>query len=330
MERAGLRPRVPGSFLKDWHVERLLVRKVIVTTTINPPTEAIRRFDALEDWELVVIGDLKTPEDYSLEHGTYYGPDAQETVDKELSDAIGWNCIQRRNFGLLIAHEKGADVVALVDDDNIPKPGWGEDLLIGRQAEYKFYETDLACFDPIGATNYPQLWHRGFPLPLLSRRIYKEPTLRTLSVDIQADFWDGDPDIDAICRMEYAPECVFDPAYFPLTSNAIAPFNSQNTFLKGDVMSDYFLFPHIGRMDDIWAAFYVQAKGRTVAFAKASVVQDRNEHDLIQDMIQEYLGYENNLRLIGDLVLDPEAIASYLPDRTVQAFDLYKRHFANG
>jgi hypothetical protein len=306
------------------------VKKVIVTTTINAPTEAIRKFDALEDWELVVIGDQKTPKDYRLERGTYYDPSAQEEIDKELSDVIGWNCIQRRNFGLLVALERGADVVALIDDDNIPKPGWGNDLLVGRTSEINFYETDLPCFDPIGVTNYPELWHRGYPLQLLAQRVYNEPKLRPISVDVQADFWDGDPDIDAICRMEHAPECVFDSKVFPFASNAISPFNSQNTFLHSEVLADYFLFPHIGRMDDIWASFYVQAKGRKVAFAKASVYQERNEHDLIKDMVQEYLGYENNLHLVTDLARDPDAIISYLPGRAVRAFDLYRRHFARG
>jgi hypothetical protein len=302
------------------------LKKVIVTTTINPPTEAIRKFDALEDWELVVIGDLKTPADYLLERGTYYGPAAQEELDKELSDAIGWNCIQRRNFGLLVARERGADVVALVDDDNIPKPGWGDDLIAGQRAIVNFYETGLPCFDPIGATNYPHLWHRGFPLPLLAKRSYPAPVAREILVDVQADFWDGDPDIDAVCRMEHAPECKFDADYFPLASNAVAPFNSQNTFLSSVVLPDYFLFPHIGRMDDIWAAFYVQAKGRIVAFGSASVYQARNVHDLVRDMTQEYLGYEQNLKLVEDLARDPEAITAYLPGKAVRAFDLYRRH----
>ncbi|HZZ21643.1 MAG TPA: hypothetical protein VFE60_03265, partial [Roseiarcus sp.] len=96
------------------------MKKVIVTTTINPPTKAIHKFDSTPDWELVVIGDLKTPKDYSLKRGAYYSPESQEKYDKALSDAIGWNCIQRRNLGLLIAHDMGAEVVAIVDDDNIP------------------------------------------------------------------------------------------------------------------------------------------------------------------------------------------------------------------
>ena len=37
----------------------------------------------------------------------------------KLSKLIGWNCIQRRNFAILEAYERGAEIIALIDDDNI-------------------------------------------------------------------------------------------------------------------------------------------------------------------------------------------------------------------
>lgn len=303
------------------------MKKVIVTTTVNPPTEAIDRFDALPDWTLIVAGDLKTPENYKLKRGIYLSPNDQEKHDRELSDAIGWNCIQRRNFGFLFAHQMGADIVATVDDDNSPLSGWGENLMVGKEVEVNFYETDLPAFDPIGATEYGALWHRGFPLQLISKRVYNRKTCKQIMVDVQADFWNGDPDVDAICRMEHAPLCQFDAKAFPLAANQPSPFNSQNTFLKSTILKDYFLFPFIGRMDDIWASYYVQAKGCKVAFGRASVDQKRNAHDLISDMRLEYAGYENNLNLLEDLASDPESIKRYLPESSVRAWELYRRHF---
>ena len=303
------------------------MKKVIVTTTINPPTEAIERFQALPDWELVVIGDKKTPEDYCLDRGVYIPPEEQEKYDKDLSDAIGWNCIQRRSFGLLWAYDMKAGIVAVVDDDNIPYGDWGKDLMVGEDIEVNYYETDLPAFDPVGATNEKILWHRGYPLQLVSKRDYSKKEKKMVKVDIQADFWNGDPDIDAICRMEHAPECDFDPSLFPIASNKMSPFNSQNTFMSGSLLKDYFLFPHIGRMDDIWASYYVQAKGHKVVYGKPSVYQDRNEHDLVRDMKQEYLGYENNLNLVRDLAIASEKILDYLPEQSVRAFNLYRRHF---
>jgi hypothetical protein len=305
------------------------MKKVIVTTTINSVTKAIEKFQQKTDWELVVIGDLKTPSNYRLERGIYVTPEEQEKYDHKLSDAIGWNCIQRRNFGLLWALDMEADIVALVDDDNIPLDGWGEDLLIGREVKVNFFETDLPSFDPICASGYTDLWHRGYPLQLLAQRNYSKKTEQLIIADVQADFWNGDPDIDAICRMEHAPECSFSPGNFPLAGNKIAPFNSQNTFLRGSLLNDYFLFPHIGRMDDIWASFYVQSKGARVVYGCASVYQERNPHDLVRDMRQEYLGYENNLQLISDIAKDSESITKYLPGRSLWAFNLYRRHFKN-
>ncbi len=303
------------------------MKKVIVTTTINPPTKAIHKFEDMSDWDLVVIGDLKTPKDYKLKRGIYVTPEMQEKYDKEFSDAVGWNCIQRRNFGLLWAHDMKADIVAVVDDDNIPFEGWGENLSIGKETEVNYYETDLPAFDPVGATNHKHLWHRGYPLQLLPQRDYSKKSKRKINPDIQADFWNGDPDIDAFCRMEHAPDCKFNDSFFPIASNKLSPFNSQNTFLSGKVLKDYFLFPHVGRMDDIWASYYVEAKGYHVIYAKASVFQDRNIHDLVKDMKAEYFGYENNLKIVNELPGNADALLKYLPEKSQAAFQLYQKHF---
>jgi hypothetical protein len=304
------------------------MKKVIVTTTINPPTEAIRKFDEMPDWTLVVIGDLKTPKDYSLKNGIYVDPSAQEKYDRNLSDVIGWNCIQRRNFGFLWAKDLNAEIIAVVDDDNIPYDGWGKDLMIGKETRVQYYNISEPAFDPVGATNHANIWHRGFPLQLLPSRNYSDRAEKTIVPDVQADFWNGDPDIDAFCRMEHSPECSFEHRFFPMSSNKLSPFNSQNTFLSGRFLRHYFLFPHIGRMDDIWASYYLQAKiGAVVVYGKPSVYQQRNVHDLVKDMKQEYLGYENNLNIVKELAASPEAIFKYLPETSRQAFELYQKHF---
>ena len=282
----------------------------------------------MEDWELVVIGDKKTPRDYHLERGIYVPPEEQEKYDPALSEAIGWNCIQRRNFGFLWAKDMHADVVAVVDDDNIPLDGWGQDLLVGKEVEVDYYETDLPAFDPVGATNHGHLWHRGYPLQLVPKRDYSRKTRKKVRADIQADFWNGDPDIDAICRIEHAPECRFDPGCFPMAANKMGPFDSQNTFLAAEVLKDYFIFParrpHGRHLGGLLRAGQGMPRSSTT---RPSVYQERNVHDLIRDMRQEYIGYENNLKLVEDLARDPESILAYMPGRTAWAFQLYRRHF---
>jgi hypothetical protein len=306
------------------------MKKVIVTTTIQQPTEAIEKFDAMPDWTLVVAGDLKTPKDYKLKNGVYLSPEDQEKLNRELSDAVGWNNHGRRNFGNLVAKDMDADVVAVIDDDNIPFDNWGEDLLIGREVEVDYYEPSDDAFDPVGATNHSELWHRGFPFQLVKTRDYSQVSKKKVTPDVQADFWDGDPDVDAVCRMIYAPECKFDTKYFPMASSKPAPFNSQNIFVSKKALADYFVLPHLsprGRMGDIWIGYHMCSLGYQVVFAEPSVYQARNPHDLTIDMVDEYIGYENNHLIAGAIVDGSYSVERFWPEATRQCYDLYRGCF---
>jgi len=302
--------------------------KVIVTTSIYSPSEALLKFAKMKDWTVIVIGDLKTPhsEYEELSNVIYISPDDQKKRYPELSEAIGWNCIMRRNIGFIEAYRMGAEIIATIDDDNIPYDNWGKDILVGKEIEIDCYDTGLICFDPLFVTNYKHLWHRGFPVQLLALRNCTK-SVKKITVDIQAGFWDGDPDIDAICRFEHDPVCSFDRECFPFTTSAFSPFNSQNTFLSRDVLKDYFVMPHVGRMDDIWASYYVEAKGYNVVYSEATVRQDRNAQDITANMEKEYIGNSNNLKLLQDLKKDPENFYKHIPEKTQKAFDLYRKYF---
>ena len=78
-----------------------------------------------------VTGDKKTPaeakdfcEASAKEFGiecVYQTPEDQvEWLKKypELGEEIPWNCIQRRNLAILLAYERGCDVIITIDDDN--------------------------------------------------------------------------------------------------------------------------------------------------------------------------------------------------------------------
>ena len=71
------------------------MKKFIICTSINKPTLAIKKFDNMKDWQLVVVGDKKTPKNYKLKNGIYLSPKKQEKIDKKLSDPI-WKEVRRR------------------------------------------------------------------------------------------------------------------------------------------------------------------------------------------------------------------------------------------
>ena len=302
------------------------MNKYIVTTTINPPTLATIKYSRKEDWTLIVVGDTKTPHyDYENLNCIYLSPEYQEKTYPELSETIGWKSIQRRNIGFVEAYNRGADIVATVDDDNIPYDDWGTNVIVGETVEIDFYNTDLGVFDPLSVTEHNQVWHRGFPIDLVpyrSRVSYGGKLKRRVLV--QADLWDGDPDIDAMARLSIRPIVKFDKIQGPYGSLSISPFNSQNTFLAREVIPYYSVFPHVGRMDDIWGGYVLQHYfPNSVIYNKASVFQDRNVQDLITNLEKEIMGYRKTSELIRSL---PDW-QSIVPKETLSYWDAYRRCF---
>jgi hypothetical protein len=308
------------------------MKKFIVTTTINKPTKATLKFCKIakeKNWIFIIVGDIKTPHDeyQKLENDNiiYLTPEKQERLYPELSNIIGWKSIQRRNIGFVYAYHKGADIIATVDDDNIPYDNWGDNVYVGQEIEIDLYE-NIGCpyFDPISPTNHSDLWHRGFPIEYLSFKNnieYKGKIKRKIL--IQADFWDGDPDIDAICRLSKKPIVKFE-SFKPFGSNQLAPFNSQNTFIARDVIPYYTVLPHIGRMDDIWGSYIAQFYfPQSVVYSQATVYQDRNLQDLVTNLENEIIGYRNTHKLLSDL----NNFENYFPDKTKEFWDIYRKQF---
>jgi hypothetical protein len=74
------------------------MKKFIVTTTINPPTEATYKFCKIadkKDFIFIIVGDTKTPhEEYiklenTFKNVKYLTPEQQENLYPELSEIIG-------------------------------------------------------------------------------------------------------------------------------------------------------------------------------------------------------------------------------------------------
>lgn len=302
------------------------MKKIIVTTTINSPTLATIKYSKMDDWDLIVVGDTKTPhEEYERLDCIYLSPEYQEKTYPDLSEAIGWKSIERRNIGFVEAYNRGADIIATVDDDNIPYEEWGKNVVVGQNIEIDFYKTDLGVFDPLSATEHTNIWHRGYPIELVPLRdaiTYGGKLKRRVLV--QADLWDGDPDINAMARLSMKPIVKFDKTQSPYGSLSISPFNSQNTFLAREVIPYYSVLPHIGRMDDIWGSYILQHYfPNSVVYNKASVYQDRNVQNLIKNLENEVIGYRNTFNFVNDL----DNYKNYLPDQTKKFVEIYKKQF---
>jgi hypothetical protein len=300
------------------------MRKFIVTTTINKPTTALKKFSQMKGWKLIVVGDLKTPHQLFKESFfNYLHPSKQNKLYPRLSRILGWNTVQRRNIGFLHAYHSGADLVATVDDDNIPNKDWGKKIFVNSKVIVSAYNSKNNFFDPLYNTEYKNLWHRGYPIQLLSTRSAHKFSKKKFECLVQADLWNGDPDVDAICRISMKPKVKFKQ-FSPFTTTNITPFNSQNTFISAKILKHYFMFPFVGRMDDIWGAyvlFQTLNKKPFILFNNASVNQKRNLHNLVNDLNDELIGYKNSYLFLR------KNYKKIIPEKSLRAFEIYKSYF---
>ena len=51
-----------------------MMKKTVILTSINPPTPAVTQFAALPDWDVLVVGDVKTPPRLALPGGNAMFP----------------------------------------------------------------------------------------------------------------------------------------------------------------------------------------------------------------------------------------------------------------
>lgn len=271
--------------------------KAIVTTTIRSPSDGLKKFASILGWKLYVVGDIKTPhEEYN--GWNYISPDEQHDRFFDLSNVIGWNTIQRRNIGFVAAYLDGAECIASVDDDVIPYEFWGKNLLIDKEFNGKIYDPNYGVFDPLSVTSVSELWHRGYPIELVHKRFEMNEQVGSSHVLVQADLWDGEPDIDAACRLINLSPSTMITGDFPYMSLGISVFNSQNTFIHRKAFPHYCVLP-AGRLDDIWGGIILQqAIGPCVIFQKPSIFHDRNNHNIFDDLRDEINGYEMTMKII--------------------------------
>lgn len=317
------------------------MKTALITTTIHVP-RVLKLYCANSlDVQFFVAADEKTPREAyefcaGIPHCEIYSPDRQRELGYACSELIGWNTIGRRNIMTLEALKWGADVIVTIDDDNIPiRNGYFHDFQIkfGKPPWPATAHRPLAAssqqgwYDP-GDLLVPKTKHRGFPIQVKPEPSYEAVT--DARIGVAQGLCLGDPDIDAVTRIALAPSIhsvselgragiVTDP------KQTWSVFNSQNTAIVRELAPAFFMTPGTGRFDDIYASLICQRVMREqnlhVHYGQPFVWQQRNRHDLIEDLRVEIEGMAN-VKKLGELLNN----GAFSPGTTVlQAVDCIYR-----
>jgi hypothetical protein len=280
------------------------MKKAIVITSIFNPTEAVISFSKMNDYQLIVVGDRKTPAGWTCENVDYLSIDKQEKLNFEIAGLLPYNHYCRKMLGYLKAIQSGAEFIIDTDDDNIPKDNWG----------FPSFADEFSCISSgKGFVNIYQvytsqrIWPRGLPLRLINTEFNLESSteIKDCKIGIWQGLADEDPDVDAIYRLTSDEPCYFnesDPVV--LGKGTVSPFNTQNTIIRKELFSLLYLPTYVTfRFTDILRGLVAQPimwlYDYQLGFTKATVVQKRNPHDYMKDFISEIPMFEQGEKVIG-------------------------------
>lgn len=276
-----------------------LREKWIVITTINYPTatlggitKKIRCLSCLNEWQIVVVADKKTPADWQFPGVIFLDIEQQEALNYNISKLLPWNHYSRKNIGYLYAIQHGAQLIYETDDDNFLIDGQLNPL--PEYAPCNLYETNALVVNPYAYFGKPTVWPRGYPL----KEITKTPCTtftegKQLFVPIQQGVVNDDPDVDAIFRLTRNEMITFTNATpVALPVGTFCPFNSQNTiFYQSAFWALLMPMTTSFRVADIWRGYWTQRLlwdiNARLCFLPANAYQERNAHDFMKDFEQE-------------------------------------------
>lgn len=277
-------------------------KTTLVVTSINAPNDVLKSLADgahAHNYEFIVIGDGKSPDDFELEHCRFVSLADQQQLDFAYAKICPVGHYARKNIGYLMALSEGSDMLIETDDDNYPREAFF------AQPELKVPAHPLSNTGWVNVYGYftdspLPLWPRGLPLNEVQKDLPPLPEATTVTAPIQQGLADDNPDVDAIYRLLLPLPQVFNQHDdVALDNNAWCPFNSQNTkWFKQAAPLLYLPATCSFRMTDIWRSFVAQRiaweNGWQVLFTKATVWQERNEHNLMRDFADEVPGYLHN------------------------------------
>lgn len=274
--------------------------KAIVITTINGETPAIQKYKNIPGWELIVVGDKKTPDIKSSGNMTFLSVQDQEKLGYKILQQTPYNQYCRKNIGYLFAIKNGAEFIYETDDDNHPYDDW-----CVPNNFTKTVTTDSDFLNICSLYTKENIWPRGYPLELIRTKENHTILECNNSPGVIQTLADKDPDVDAVYRLttqnkdiqfEKGIDLIIHPGVY-------TPINSQSTFWKKEFFPLMYFPMFVGwRFADILRGYIAQkllwSSGSCLGYSSPIVYQERNEHNYMVDFNQELILYNAVVPLV--------------------------------
>lgn len=309
---------LPKLYFQNWNQKIQLISNKTkckywgVVTTINAPTQAVKRLASHNNWCIVIVGDIQGPGSYNINGNTFFlSAEKQNDLNMKTMNVLPWRHFGRKNIGYIFAVSKGATLIFDFDDDNSIRTSM-HSFFLEKEKTTCLVDSSYHTHNPysiMGATSVDVPWPRGLPLSEYhTKRTRRSCTLSTKS---NAIIWqslaNNDPDVDAIYRFtRQLPFSFTKHEPIEIAKKVFVPYNAQASFHAYDAFWALLLPITVsGRVSDIWRSYMAQPLiwciNSTVAFLPSLVTQYRNAHNYLADFDAEQHLYLRSNQLISFL-----------------------------
>lgn len=307
--------------------------QVVIITSINPPREEIRKFSKIKRWQLLVVGDLKTPKNWHSKNTIYMSPKDQEQMFPDYSKVHPWNRFTRKNLGYLYAIKNGAQLICDTDDDVFPYKNFPQKLQPKRKVVKLSGKKFINIYNFFKSSKKSELnsWPRGLPLNYINDQKNIKQSKEKVYSPMQTSVIDQDSDFDAIYRLVSDKKMRFKKSgIFGLAKGCYCPVNTQNTFTFPKAFPLLYLPAYANfHVDDIWRGYVAQRilweiNATQIFFYPTAYTSNRNAHNYLKDFEVELPLFLQSNKLVE--ILDSLSLSKDISKSLLKAYQAIVKH----
>ena len=159
---------------------------LIITTIASSKNFILKKYAKIalkNNIEFIIIGDKKSPLNFSLKGAKYFSLKEQKSLKFNLSKILHINHYSRKNLGYLIAMQNNPEIIIETDDDNIPLKNFFSAKKITKQMTYVLKKSGWVNVYKFFTKKH--IWPRGFALEKLNTPLSKKLKLSKIICPIQ-------------------------------------------------------------------------------------------------------------------------------------------------
>ncbi|KAK4798615.1 hypothetical protein SAY86_030941 [Trapa natans] len=250
----------------------------IVVSVSRPPSDSLRSLVRIKGWQVLAIGNSKTPADWSLKGAIFLSLEQQASLGFLVMEYLPYDSFVRKSIGYLFAIQHGAKMIFDADDRGeviggdlgkhfdveLAGEGAGQDVIL----QYSHEDPNRTVVNPYIHFGQRSVWPRGLPLENVGEIGHEEYYTEIFGGKqfIQQGISNGLPDVDSVFYFTRKSGLeAFDISFddhapkVALPQGVMAPLNSFNTMYHSSAFWGLMLPVSVSSMaSDVLRGYWAQ------------------------------------------------------------------------